>query len=252
VKASYGEPVATLTSRQIAHIKSLRARTIGGGRSQPMVLVSQSNNPIALAPGNPLALPGAPTIQDGGAGGTFPGGSVYAQVVALNATGQTLAGAEAGPVAVAANHLCLITPAPVANATSYRVYAALAGGAEAYAGAVGAGQTLTVSAPFPAGQEAAPYQSYTLVNGILRHERGINPRQLDETGITGDKRLMSILLELTIDTNVDGLVLIADCAVPNPATVNLAGTNKYIPIDLIGTGIVPGGDRKIGMLRRIQ
>ncbi|MBV8084052.1 MAG: hypothetical protein JO247_04470 [Chloroflexi bacterium] len=244
--------MATLTAREIAHIKTLRSRTIAGGRSQPLVLVSQSNNPIALATTNPLALPGAPAVQDGGAGGTFPGGSVYAQVVALNASGQTLAGTPDGPVSIAANHLCLITPAPLANATSYRLYAALAAGAEAYVGTVGPGQTLTINAPFPSGQEPAPYQSYTLVNGILRHERGINPRQLDETGVTGDKRLMSILLELTIDTNTDGLVLIADCATPNPATVNLPSTVKYIPIDLIGTGIVPGGDRKVGMLRRIQ
>src|SRR5438445_13867317 len=106
-----------LTARQIAHARALRARTITGGRSQPMVLVSQSNNPIGLAAANPLALPGAPAIQDGGPGGTFPGGSVYAQVVALNAAGQTLAGVRAGPVAVAANHLCLIAPRPVANPT---------------------------------------------------------------------------------------------------------------------------------------
>ena len=155
-------------------------------------------------------------------------------------------------VSVAADHLCWITPAPVANATTYRIYAALASGLETFTGTVGPSQTLTINAPFPAGQEVAPYQSYTLINGILRHERGINPRQLDETGQTGDKRLMSILVELTVDTNTDGLVLIADCATPNPATVNLPTTVKYIPIDLIGTGIVPGGDRKIGMLRRIQ
>jgi len=90
------------------------------------------------------------------------------------------------------------------------------------------------------------------VNGILRHERGINPQRLDETGVAGDRRLTQILIELTIDTNTDGLVLIADCAVPNPTMVNLPTTGKYIPIDLIATGIIPGGDRKIGMLRRIQ
>jgi hypothetical protein len=244
--------MAMLTGREIAHIKALRAKTIVGGRSQPMVLVSQSNNPIGLAPGTPLALPGAPAIQDGGPGGTFPGGSVYAQVVALNAVGQTLAGAAAGPFTVAANHLCLITPAAVANATSYRVYASTASGGETFAGSVGPGQTLTVGAPFTGGQEPAPYMSYTLVSGILRHERGINPRQLDETGFAGDRRLTQILIELTVDTNTDGLVLIADCAVPNPAAVNLPATIRYIPIDLIATGIVPGGDRKIGMLRRIQ
>jgi hypothetical protein len=244
--------MAVLTARQIAHIKALRARTISGGRGQPLVLVSQSNNPIGLAPSTPLSLPAAPSIGDGGPGGTFPGGSVYAQVVALNAIGQTLAGAQAGPVAVAANHLCLITPAPQANATSFRVYAALSSGAETFAGALAPGQTLTISAPLAGGQEAAPYSSYTLVNGILRHERGINPRQLDETGFAGDRRLTQILLELTVDTNTDGLVLVADCAQPDPATVSLPATVKYIPIDLIATGIVPGGDRKVGMLRRIQ
>jgi hypothetical protein len=244
--------MAVLNGRQAAHVKSLRARTITGGRSQPLVLVSQSNNPIGQALAMPLALPGPPAIQDGGAGGSFPGGTVYAQVVALNAIGQTLAGTAAGPVAIAAGHLCLITPAPVANAASYRVYAAFTAGAEAYVGTVGPAQTLTVSAPFPGGQEAAPYLSYTLVSGILRHERGINPRQLDETGITGDRRLMQILLELTADTNTDGLVLVADSAVPAPATVNLPTTPRYSPIDLISTGIVPGGDRKIGMLRRVS
>jgi len=241
-----------LNAREAAHIKALRAKVLSGGRSQPMVLVSQSNNPIGLAAVAPLALPGAPTIQDGGPGGTFPGGSVYAQVVALNANGQTLAGAQAGPVTIAANHLCLITPAPVANATSYRVYAALAAGAEAFVGSVGPGQTLTVNAPFPSGQEAAPYMSYTLVSGILRHERGINPRQLDESGLTGDRRLTQVLVELTIDVNTDGVVMLADSSVPSPAMVNLPTTIKYIPIDLIATGILPGGDRKIGMLRRIQ
>jgi len=241
-----------LTAREIAHIKALRAKTISGGRGQPMVLVSQSNNPIALTTASPLALPAAPTIQDGGAGGTFPGGNVYAQVVALNAIGQTLAGAQAGPSAVAANHLCVITPAAVANATSYRVYAALASGAEAFVGAVGPGQPLTISAPFAGGQEAAPYNSYTLVTGVLRHERGINPRQLDESGFAGDRRLTQILVELAVEVNTDGLVMIADCALPNPATVSLPGTVRYIPIDLIPTGIVPGGDRKVGMLRRIQ
>lgn len=241
-----------LTAREIAHIKALRARTISGGRSQPLVLVSQSNNPIGLAPATPLNLPGAPAIQDGGAGGSFPGGAVYAQVVALNTIGQTLAGIETGPVAVGANHLCLITPAAVSNAASYRVYASFNGGGEAFVGALSPGQTLTISAPFPAGQETAPYMSYTLVNGILRHERGINPRQLDETGFAGDRRLTQILVELTVDTNTDGLVLVADCAQPNPATVSLPTTVKYIPIDLIPTGIVPGGDRKVGMLRRIQ
>ena len=90
------------------------------------------------------------------------------------------------------------------------------------------------------------------MNGILRHERGINPSQLDETGSTGDRRLTQILIELTASTNTDGLVLVADCAVPTPAAVNLPATLKYIPIDLIPTGIVPGGDRKVGMLRRIQ
>jgi len=244
--------MAVLSAREIAHIKALRAKTITGGRSQPMVLVSQSNNPIGLATVTPLALPGAPAIQDGGPGGTFPGGGVYAQVVALNALGQTLAGAQTGPVAVAANHLCLMTPAAVANATSYRLYAATSSGSEGFVGLVNPGQTLTVNAPFAGGQEPAPYMSYTLVNGILRHERGINPRQLDETGFAGDRRLTQILIELTVDSNTDGLVLIADCAVPNPATVNLPATVKYIPIDLIATGIVPGGDRKIGMLRRIQ
>ncbi|HVA24385.1 MAG TPA: hypothetical protein VMW62_08330 [Chloroflexota bacterium] len=244
--------MVVLSAREIAHIKALRARTISGGRSQPLVLVSQSNNPIGLAVVTALALPGAPTVQDGGPGGTFPGGGVYAQIVALNALGQTLAGAQAGPVAVAANHLCLIAPAAVANATSYRVYASTASGGETFAGTLNPGQTLTVSAAFASGQEAAPYTSYTLVNGILRHERGINPSQLDETGVSGDRRLTQILLELTVDTNTDGLVLVADCAVPNPATVNLPATFKYIPIDLIATGIVPGGDRKVGMLRRIQ
>lgn len=248
----YPRTVAVLTSRQIAHIKSLRARTITGGRSEPMVLVSQSNNPIGLAARTPLAFPGAPVIQDGGAGGAFPGGGVYAQVVAVNAIGQTLAGAQAGPVAIPAGHLCLITPSPVMNAASYRVYAALASGAETYAGTVSSGQALTLDAPLPAGQEAAPYMSYTLVNGILRHERGINPRQLDETGLAGDRRLTQILLELTIDVNTDGVVLVADSSLPSPVVVNLATTIKYIPIDLIATGIVPGGDRKIGMLRRIQ
>jgi hypothetical protein len=241
-----------LSSRQISHIKALRARTISGGRGQPMVLVSQSNNPIALAGVSPLALPGAPVIHDGGAGGTFTGGNVYAQVVALDATGQTLAGAEAGPVAVPANHLCLITPPAVANATSFRVYAALASGAEAFAGTLASGATLTINAPFAAGQEPAPYNSYTLVTGVLRHERGINPRQLDDSGFSGDRRLTQILVELPIDVNTDGLVLIADCGVPNPATVNSPATLRYIPIDLIATGIVPGGDRKVGMLRRIQ
>ena len=233
-------------------MKALRAKTITGGRGQPMVLVSQSNNPIALATTTPLALPAAPVVQDGGAGGTFPGGGVYAQAVALNVNGQTLAGAQAGPVPVAANHLCLLTPAPVANAASYRLYASLASGSEAYVGTVTPSQTLTISAPFPSGQEAAPYMSYTLITGVLRHERGVNPSQLDETGVVGDKRLMQILVELTVDTNTDGLVFLADCAVPNPATVNLTSTVKYIPIDLIATGIIPGGDRKIGMLRRIQ
>lgn len=241
-----------LTSRQAAHVKALRARAISGGRSQPLVLVSQSNNPIALAGGTPLALPGAPTIQDGGPGGSFPGGSVFAQVVATNALGQTIAGIEAGPVALGAGHLCLITPAAVANASGYRVYAALSSGVETYAGSVAPGQSLTIAAPLASGQEAAPYSSYTLVNGILRHERGINPRQLDETGISGDKRLMQVLVELTIDTNTDGLVFIADCAAPWPDGVNAPGVVKYIPIDLIATGIVPGGDRKVGMLRRIQ
>lgn len=244
--------MAVLTARQIAHIKALRTETISGGRGQPVVLVSQSNNPLALVPSNPLALPGAPTVTDGGPGGTFPGGPVYAQVVALNASGQTLAGAEAGPVNIPSNHLCLITPAAVPNAASYRVYAALSSGAESFVAAVAPGVTLTVNAPFPTGQEAAPYTSYLLVTGILRHERGINPRQLDETGFDGDRRLTQVLIELTIDTNTDGLVLVADCAVPSPAVVNLPSTIKYIPIDLIATGIVPGGDRKVGMLRRIQ
>jgi hypothetical protein len=246
------EPMAALTSRQIAHIKALRARSISGGRGQLMVLVSQSNNPIALAATNPMALPGAPAIADGGPGGTFPGGSVYAQAVALNANGQTLAGVEAGPVAIPANHLCSFAPPAVANATSYRLYVGLASGAERFAGSVAPGQSLTINAPLASGQEAAPYMSYTLVTGILRHERGINPRQLDETGFDGDRRLTQILVELTIDTNTDGLVLIADCAVPSPAAVNLPSTLKYIPIDLIATGIIPGGDRKVGMLRRIQ
>ncbi|MFI5269091.1 MAG: hypothetical protein ACHQ7M_17080 [Chloroflexota bacterium] len=244
--------MAMLSAREIAHIKALRAKTITGGRSQPMVLVSQSNNPIGLATVAPLGLPSAPVIQDGGPGGTFPGGSVYAQIVALNALGQTLAGAQAGPVGVAANHLCLITPVAVANATSYRIYASTASGSEAFVASENPSQTLTLNAPLAAGQEPAPYMSYTLVNGILRHERGINPRQLDETGFAGDRRLTQILIELTVDTNTDGLVLVADCAVPNPATVNLPATVKYIPIDLIPTGIVPGGDRKVGMLRRIQ
>ena len=244
--------MAVLTAREIAHIKALRGRTISGGRGPPMVLVSQSNNPIGLAPSLPLAVPAAPIIQDGGAGGTFPGGNVYAQVVALNTIGQTLAGVQAGPVPVAANHLCLITPGAVVNAVSYRLYAALGSGGETYVGTVAPGQTLTVSAPFAVGQEAAPYVSYTLVSGILRHERGINPRQLDETGLAGDRRLTQILIELSADTNTDGLVLVADCAIPNPATVNLASTARWSAIDLIATGIVPGGDRKIGMLRRVQ
>jgi hypothetical protein len=238
--------MAVLSSRQIAHVKALRARAITGGRSQPLVLVSQSNNPVGLA------LPGPPTIQDGGAGGTFPGGNVYAQVAALNAAGQTLAGAQAGPMAVAANHLCLITPAAVAAATSYRIYAALSSGAEAFVGVVVPGQTLTVGAPFPTGQEAAPYLSYTLVTGILRHTRGINPRQTDETPLQGDRRLTQILIELPVDVNTDGLVLVADCAVPSPAAVNLAGTPKYAPIDLIAAGVIPGGDRKVGILKRLQ
>jgi hypothetical protein len=217
-----------------------------------MVLVSQSNNPIALALQIPLSVPGAPAIVDGGGGGSFPGGNVYAQVVALNGIGQTLAGTQAGPVAVAANHLCQVTPAPVANATSYRVYVASTSDAGTFQGTVLPGQTLSISGPFAVGQEAAPYTSYTLVTGILRHERGINPRQLDETGFAGDRRLTQILVELTIDTNTDGLILIADCSVPTPAMVNLPGMVRYIPIDLIATGIVPGGDRKVGMLRRIQ
>jgi hypothetical protein len=244
--------MAVLTAREIAHIKALRAKTIAGGRSQPVVLVSQSNNPIGLASNTPLALPPAPVVLDGGPGGTFPGGNVYAQIVALNAGGQTLAGMQAGPVPVAANHVCLITPTAIPNAASYRVYTALSSGAAAYAGTVSPGQTLTIDAPLPGGQEAAPYLSYTLVNGILRHERGINPRQLDETGLAGDRRLTQILIELTVDTNIDGLILVADCAVPNPAAVTLPSTAKYSPIDLIATGIVPGGDRKVGMLRRVQ
>src|SRR5262249_44511002 len=157
---------------------------------------------------------GAPAIADGGAGGSFPGGVVYAQVVALNGSGQTLAGAVAGPVSVAANHLCLITPAAVANATSFRGYASLTAGGQAYAGSLAPGQTLSISAPLPPGQEAAPYMSYLLVNGILRHERGINPRQLDETGLAGDRRLTQILVELDVGVNTDGVVLIADCALP--------------------------------------
>jgi len=238
--------MAVLSARQIAHIRALRARTITGGRSQAMVLVSQSNNPVGLA------LPGAPAIQDGGPGGTFPGGSVYAQVVALGAAGQTLAGAQAGPVAIAANHLCLITPVAVPNAASFRVYASLASGTEAYAGTVNPGQTLTIGAPLATGQEAAPYTSYTLVPGILRHGPGINPRQLDERGVAGDRRRTEILIELAIDVNTDGLVLVADCPTPTPAVVNLTTTIKYIPIDLIATGIIPGGDRKIGLLRRVR
>jgi hypothetical protein len=238
--------MGVLSWRQIAHAKALRARAISGGRSQPMVLVSQSNNPVGLA------LPGAPTIRDGGAGGTFPGGSVYAQVVAINAAGQTLAGAQAGPVALAANHLCLITPAAVAGATSYRIYASLASGAEAFVGTVAPDQTLTVNAPFPPGQEAAPYLSYTLVGGILRHTRGINPRQTEETPLQGDRRLTQILIELPVDVNTDGLVLVADCAVPSPAAVNLASTPKYAPVNLVAAGVMPGGDRKVGILKRLQ
>src|SRR5207248_11790703 len=133
------------TARQIAHIKALRARAISGGRGQLMVLISQSNNPIALAASNALTLPGAPTIQDGGPGGTFPGGAVYAQSVAINTTGQTVAGAQAGPVNIAANHLCPITPAPVVDATSYRVYASITSGSETFAGSVSAGQTLSIN-----------------------------------------------------------------------------------------------------------
>ena len=244
--------MGVLTPRQVAHLKALRGRTISGGRSQQLVLVSQSNNPIGLAANSPLALPGAPTILDAGPGGTFPGGTVYAQAVALNANGQTLTGAQAGPMAVAANHLCSITPAPVANATSYRVYASLTSGTETFAGVVSPGQALTLNAPLAVGQEAAPYVSYTLVSGILQHTRGINPRQLDAAGLSGDRRLTQIFIELPIDVNTDGLVLVADCAVPAPGVVNLATTAKYIPVDLIATGISPGGDRKIGILRRVQ
>jgi len=70
--------------------------------------------------------------------------------------------------------------------------------------------------------------------------------------VAGDRRRTEILIELAIDVNTDGLVLVADCPTPTPAVVNLTTTIKYIPIDLIATGIIPGGDRKIGLLRRVR
>lgn len=49
---------------------------------------------------------------------------------------------------------------------------------------------------------------------------------------------------------MDRAVLLTDCAVPTPAVVNLSSTAKYQFIDLVTTGIIPGGDRWLGMLRR--
>ncbi len=231
-----------LNARGVQHILAQRKRAMAG-RTKTIVLVSQLSTPTGLAD------PTTPAITDGGAGGTFPGGSVYAVCVAKNATGATRAGAEAGPVAVPANHLVRIQPAAQAGAQSFDIYVSLTPSDETLAGTVAAGVPLTISAPLPAGAPA-PYNSYTAVQGIFRHERGINPTDLDESGSGGDRRLMEVLLELAIDVNMDGVTMVADT--PTPAAAAVTAAEKFIFIDLVTAGIVPGGDRWLAMMRRIR
>ncbi|MDE3078254.1 MAG: hypothetical protein KGJ86_22750, partial [Chloroflexota bacterium] len=161
----------TLTSRGVQHILALRKRAMAG-RSKTIVLVSQLSMPSGMSD------PPAPGIADGGAGGTFPGGSVYAVCVAINATGRTRAGAEAGPVTIPANHLLQLQPPAVAGATSFDFYAGFTSGGETFAGSTPAGSPLIVSGPLSGGV-TPPYNSYTAIQGIFRHERGINPTDLD-------------------------------------------------------------------------
>lgn len=242
-----------LSAAQITHILAARAKILQG-RTVPVVFISQSNNPISTLNVNPLAIPAAPVITDGGAGGSWPGGNVYAQVIALNANGQTLPSAEAGPVNVPINHLVRITVPNTANATSIRVYVSQTSNSETFQGAAAPGAVFTISAPLVGGAEATPFQSYTLINAIIRHERGILPSKLDESGVSSDRRLMAILFECLITQNLDGLEgsMLAETSTPTPAAVGATGILRYAFIDLVTTGIVPGGDRYVGMLRRTQ
>ncbi len=237
-----GELTVPLSSRGTQHILAMRKRAMTG-RTKTIVLVSQLSAPTGLA------NPAAPVITDAGAGGTFPGGTVYAVCVAKNATGATRAGSEAGPVAIPANHLVQIQPVAQAGATSFDVYVGLTPANEAFAATVPSGVPLTISAPLAAGAPA-PYNSYTAVQGIFRHERGINSTDLDESGSGGDRRLMEVLLELAIDINLDGITMVADT--PTPTATAVAAAEKFIFIDLVTAGIVPGGDRWLAMMRRIR
>ncbi|MHB8620926.1 MAG: hypothetical protein ACYDAG_15355, partial [Chloroflexota bacterium] len=221
-----------LTDRGVRHILDLRKKMLRS-RTQAVVLVSQLSDPTGMAD------PAAPALADGGPGGTFPGGSLYAVCVARGASGQTRAGAEAGPLVLAANHLAQIIPTAQAGATAFDVYAGLAAGAETFAGSTTAGVPLTLSAPLPAG-DAAPYNSYTAVQAIFRHQRGVNPADLDEagvtgltglTGLTGDRRLMEVLVELGIDVNLAGVTMLAATGTPTPAAVVAAET--YLFVDLV-------------------
>ncbi|HUZ78555.1 MAG TPA: hypothetical protein VMV93_13335 [Chloroflexota bacterium] len=231
-----------LTARGAQHVLVVRARAMAN-RAKSIVLVSQLSTPTGMAD------PAAPALADGGAGGTFPGGSLYAVCVAKNASGQTRAGSEAGPVAMATNHLVQITPPVVAGATAFDLYLGTAAGAEVLVGSTAAGLPFTLSAPLPAGS-APPSNSYTTVLGIFRHERGINPADLDETGAVGDRRLMEVILELPIDTPLEGVTMVADTPTPTPEAV--AAAEKFSFIDLVTAGIVPGGDRWLGIMRRLR
>ncbi|MGH2518674.1 MAG: hypothetical protein ACRDF8_02630, partial [Chloroflexota bacterium] len=142
-----------LTARGAQHVLAVRARAMAG-RAKTVVLVSQLSTPSGMAD------PAAPAIADGGAGGTFPGGSLYAVCVGKSASAQTRAGSEAGPVVIAANHLVQISPPVVVGASAFDVYVGTAAGAEVLVGSCAAGVPVTLSAPLPAGS-APPSNSYT-------------------------------------------------------------------------------------------
>ncbi|HEY1506648.1 MAG TPA: hypothetical protein VGF92_20260 [Stellaceae bacterium] len=77
-----------------------------------------------------IASPGAPSPTTV-AGGALGAQTIFTKITYVSPSGETTASAEAGPTAVAANHLLQVaSPAAAGNATGWNVYCAASTGAE--------------------------------------------------------------------------------------------------------------------------
>lgn len=235
-----------LTARMLAHIKAMRAKVLAQ-RTRSVVLVGEGVSATGLA------LPGAPGVAQGAAGGTFPGGTVMAVVVAIGPGGRTRPGAESAGVAVGANRQVQVSVPNVPGATSWDVY--LTSGAslsEVYVGTLNAPSgTFTWSQPIPAAVGGAtaptlgaplPGLSYALVTGIYRELHLWDPMTVWEDDMPQRSHsLAHAVLDVDSALDLTGFFWVALAATPSAPGV--AGQPLFEIVERYAIGIGPSHTR---------